>query len=65
MFLHNAVVTATEALAFGLDLDPEHFKGINPDERLSIIPLPAHRACNLYLDRHHELLAAMEAKNHA
>jgi hypothetical protein len=58
---HNVVVTAPEARRLALDLDPQFFQDIQPDERLPIAPLLAPRARDLYLARHNELLAAMEA----
>lgn len=61
LFMHNLVTTVTEALTLHLDLDPACFNGIPSDEHLIICPLPADRAANLYIARHNELLAAMEA----
>jgi hypothetical protein len=63
--LHNLIVTATEALVFGLALDPEVFKGVEPDERMTyaIKPLDPTRSRVLYLERHSELCKALEREN--
>jgi hypothetical protein len=57
LHLHNMIVTATEALHFGLELDPAVFGDVKPDERMlyALKPLDPDRARVLYLQRHEEL----------
>ena len=57
LHLHNMIVTATEALHFGLELDPAVFGAVEPDERMlyALKPLDPDRARVLYLQRHEEL----------